>query len=324
MADFTSDPAGAAAAEPVSESVSEPAGEPVVLTPPLRASSTLAAGLEAFDEYMLRKGFSENTIKAFRNDLKILTGFMESDVKLYQITTQHLEDYLAWMQGERHIPCSAKTLARRITSIKVFFGWLHGIGVLGTDPAEPVAQQSARPPLPIILRDQEISRLVRAAQDYLWVRNNADARPYLLVSLLLQTGVKKAECARLLVSDFNVERPQSPEVTIRYQGEEQAHKNRILALNPTIVPVFNQYCEQYKPQDFLFDCTPRNLEYVLDEVGQKAGIRSVQVGFETLRWTCAVRDYRTGMPEERLRQKLGLSKISWRETREKIFQLAGR
>jgi hypothetical protein len=44
----------------------------------------------------------------------------------------------------------------------------------------------------------------------------------------------------------------------------------------------------------------------------------VQVGFETLRWTCAVRDFRNGMPEEQLRQKLGLSKISWRETSEKF------
>ena len=330
-------------ADPAIDSISDPAGDPVddaasaaissanaatnqdmVLTPPLRANSTLAAGMEAFDEYMLRKGFSENTIKAFRNDLKILAGFMESDVKLYQISTQNLEDYLAWMQSERNIPCSAKTFARRITSIKVFFGWLHGIGVLGTDPAEPVAQQPARPPLPIILRDQDVSRLVRAAQDYLWSRHSPDARPYLLVSLLLQTGIKKAECSRLLVGDFNFERPQSPEVTIRYAGEEQAHKNRILALNQTITPVFTQYVDQYKPTDFLFDCTPRNLEYVLDEVGQKAGIRNIQVGFETLRWTCAVRDYRTGMPEERLRQKLGLSKISWRETREKVFQLAGR
>jgi integrase/recombinase XerD len=320
MAELTSDPVSGSGSAPAAETTPQE----MLLAPPLRASSTLAAAIVAFDEYMLRKGFSENTIKAFRNDLKIFSSFMESDVKLYQINTQHLEDYLAWMQGERHVPCSAKTLARRITSIKVFFGWLHGIGVLGTDPAEPIAQQPARPPLPVILRDPEISRLVRAAQDYLWQRNNADARPYLLVSLLLQTGIKKAECARLLVSDFNVERPQWPEVAIRYSGEEQAHKNRILALNQTIVPVFNQYLDQYKPQDFLFDCTPRNLEYVLDEVGQKAGIRSVQVGFETLRWTCAVRDYRTGMPEERLRQKLGLSKISWRETREKIFQLAGR
>ena len=220
-------------ADPAIDSISDPAGEPldnvlvsaaisaspaaasqeVVLTPPLRANSTLAAGMEAFDEYMLRKGFSENTIKAFRNDLKILAGFMESDVKLYQISTQNLEDYLAWMQSERNIPCSAKTLARRITSIKVFFGWLHGIGVSGTDPAEPVAQQPARPPLPIILRDQDVSRLVRAAQDLLWSRHSPDARPYLLVSLLLQTGIKKAECSRLLVGDFNFERPQSPEVT---------------------------------------------------------------------------------------------------------------
>ena len=59
-------------------------------------------------------------------------------------------------------------------------------------------------------------------------------------------------------------------------------------------------------------------------VGQRADIKRTQVGFETLRWTCALRDYRTGMSEEQLRQKMGLSKISWRETREKIFQLANR
>ncbi|MBK8047010.1 MAG: site-specific integrase [Anaerolineales bacterium] len=296
----------------------------VELVPPLRADSTLRAATTAFEEYMVRKGFSDNTIKAFRNDLKIFSGFMGAGTTLNHISSQHLEDYLTWMQNERGAPCSAKTLARRITSLKVLFGWLHGIGVIGSDPAEPVAQQPARPPLPTILRDQDVTRVLRAAQDYLWDRRRADARPYLLVSLLLQTGMKKAECARLLVTDVNRARPQSPEVTIRYVDEEQAHKNRILSLNPAILPVLTQYLDQYKPDPYLFDCTPRNLEYVLDEVGQKAGIRNVQVGFETLRWTCAVRDFRNGMPEERLRQKLGLSKISWRETREKIFQLAGR
>ena len=58
--------------------------------------------------------------------------------------------------------------------------------------------------------------------------------------------------------------------------------------------------------------------------GQQARVRSAQVGFETLRWTSAVRDFRTGVPEDRLRQKMGLTKISWRETREKIYKLAGR
>jgi integrase/recombinase XerD len=308
---------------PNAESLLHDAGEQD-LPPPLRADSSLTAADVAFGEYMVRKGFSDNTIKAFRNDLKILLGYLGPETPLHQVSTRRLEEFLEWMQFGRGKPCSAKTLTRRITTLKVFFGWLHGIGVLGTDPAEPVIQQSARTPLPTILRDAEVNRLVRAAQDYLWDRRRPDARPYLLVSLLLQTGMKKAECANLLLSDLDVSDPQNPQATIRYREERNAHKNRRLSLHPSIVPAFNQYRDQYKPATYLFECTPRNLEYVLEEVGERAGIRSVQVGFETLRWTSAVNDFRHGMPEEQLRQKMGLSKISWRETREKIFALTGR
>lgn len=295
----------------------------IELPPPLRADSTLTAAVAAFDEYMLRKGFSENTIKAFRNDLKILIQFMDGSTKLHQVSTNDLEEFLDWLQHGRGRSCSAKTLARRITTLKVFFGWIHGIGVLGTDPAAPIIQQPARTPLPAILRDEEVGRLMRAAQDFLFDRKRADARPYLLVSLLMQTGMKKSECANLLIGDLEVDDPQYPAVNIRYANANQAHKNRRLQLDPNIVPALRQYLSQYKPETYLFECTPRNLEYVLDEVGRRATIRSTQVGFETLRWTAAVRDYRLGMPEERLRIKMGLSKISWRETREKILRLTG-
>ncbi len=296
----------------------------IELPPPLRADSSLEAASNSFDEYMLRKGFSDNTIKAFRNDLKIYIGYAGPDTELMSITTRKLDKYLAWMQSERGKPCSAKTLTRRITTLKVFFGWLHGIGVIATDPAEAVVQQSARTPLPTILRDDGIGKLVRAAQDYLWDRIKADARPYLLVSLLLQTGMKKAECANLLITDIDTSDLHSPMLSIRYAEVRNAHKNRTLNLHQNTIPPFNQYLEQYKPSTHLFECTPRNLEYVLQEVGERAGIRYVQVGFETLRWTAAVSDFRHGMPEDQLRQKLGLSKISWRETREKIFQLTNR
>lgn len=319
----------ASSAELTTDAVAEPSTKPTAvaeadLRPPLRADSPLNVAVAAFDEYMLRKGFSENTIKAFRNDLKIVQKYHGEQTPIHQITTNDLNEFLDWLQHDRGAPCSAKTLARRITTLKVFFGWLHGIGVLGTDPAEPVLQQPARPPLPTILRDEEINRLIRTAQNYLWDRTKPDARPYLLLSLLLQTGMKKAECARILRTDLDTSHASAPELNIRYPEEANAHKNRTVALHPSIVPVLNQYLEQYKPDNYLFECTPRNLEYILDEVGKKAGITRLQVGFETLRWTCAVRDFRLGMPEERLRQKLGLSKISWRETREKIFQLAGR
>jgi integrase/recombinase XerD len=311
---------GAGETKPGTASAAQSAAE---LTPALRADSSLEAAVTAFGEFMLRKGFSENTIKAFSNDLKIIISYLGPETRLAQVGTSDLTDFLNWLQNERGKPCSAKTLARRITTLKVFFGWLHGVGVIGTDPAEPVVQQPARPPLPDILRDEEVNRLLGVSRDQLWDRQKPDARPYLLLNLLLQTGMKKAEVARLLVEDIDAS-PSAPAVTIRYSDEAHAHKNRTLGLSPNIVPVLNQYLEQYKPKEYLFDCTPRNLEYVLQEVGERAGIRRMQVGFESLRWTSAVRDHRMGTPEDRLRQKMGLSKISWRETREKIFKLSGR
>ena len=134
--------------------------EMVELAPPLRADSVLSNAISSFDEYMVRKGFSENTIKAFRNDLKITQDFLGDETRLHQIRTQDLHDFLDWLQHGRGKPCSAKSLARRITTIKVFFGWVHGIGVIGTDPAEPILQQPAKTPLPTILTDGDVNDLL--------------------------------------------------------------------------------------------------------------------------------------------------------------------
>jgi hypothetical protein len=43
-----------------------------------------------------------------------------------------------------------------------------------------------------------------------------------------------------------------------------------------------------------------------------------------LRWTSAVRDFKNGMREETLRQKLGLSSITWQEAGDKIKRIAAK
>jgi hypothetical protein len=85
--------------------------------------------------------------------------------------------------------------------------------------------------------------------------------------------------------------------------------------------VLAEYRAQYQIQDALFPCTARNLEYVLASVAQQAELAH-GLSFEMLRWTCAVRDYQAGMPADKLRQKLGISKITWREVGVKIARLA--
>ena len=298
----------------------DPAGG---VAPTLRANSQLSDAIAEYQEQIVGKGYTQNTISAFSNDLKILRAFMDDSAVLREIQTQHLHEFLEWMQYERGRPCGPKTLSRRITTLKNFFAWLHSVGAIGTDPAEPIVQQPVRTPLAAILNSRDIKWLIEACHDWLLDFPEPDARPYVLVSLLLQTAIKKNETVNVRIDDIERERPGQASVFIRYEEERYAHRNRRLDLNDSFLRPLEQYLEKYQPENYLFECTPRNLEYVLEEAGKRAGIRRTKVGFETLRWTSVVRDYKQGMKDERLRLKMGLSKVTWRETKRKLGELAG-
>jgi integrase len=80
------------------------------------------------------------------------------------------------MEKERPVPCSPKTLARRITSTKSFFRWLHQYGVLLVDPAEKVLQRSVMSPLPTVLTEEEVQAVLQAADSTATSANRMRAR----------------------------------------------------------------------------------------------------------------------------------------------------
>jgi site-specific recombinase XerD len=291
--------------------------------PPFAATASLKAATGAFEKYMAREGFSPNTIKAFMSDMNILNEFAGAGRAVGDIGTKDLSDYLDWLQHGRGVPCNAKSLARRLTTLKVFFGWLTESGVLEVDPAAPVAHQPVSTPLPQILKDDQIERVLNVTQA---LRHPAeggrpDARPRLLVTLLLQTGIKKGECMSLVLNHLNLSDPSAPAVWIRYQDPRRRHKERKLRLPTEWPSVLEEYRGQYKIEDTLFPCTARNLEYVLADVGRAADLPD-GLSFEMLRWTSAVSDYKAQLSSERQRQKMGLSKASWREVKVKLARLA--
>lgn len=293
-------------------------GPPMTEIASVTPKTSLAAALGPFQDHMLLQGFTENTIKAFLSDLRLLGKYVGARTPVGEIGTKRLNDFLAWMLYKRGVPCSPKTYARRVTTLKVFFGWLTSSRVLPADPAAPVIQQSVRAPLPDILYDSHVERILEITRSLL--AEKPDARQHLLVSLLLQTGIKKGECIKLQLRHIDTSDPQNPTLFIRYDNPRYLHKERKLKLPTDWVPVFHMYQTQYRPQERLFECTARNLEYVLHDVAQRAGLPTLS--FEMLRWTSAVCDYRAGMDHEKLRQKMGLSKVSWQETSQKLARLA--
>ncbi|HET90607.1 MAG TPA: hypothetical protein ENN99_07710 [Chloroflexi bacterium] len=296
------------------EAPSKPA-VPVGIT----SKSSLRTATAAFEVYMGQRGFAENTIKAFLSDLGILVEFMGVGTAIEAISTRDLNRFTHWLVHDRGVPCNPKSLARRVTTLKVFFSWLAEAGVLSSDPSDPVIHKPVMTPLPDILSDAEIERVLAVTQS-LRHGEKPDARPHLLVTLLLHTGIKKGECMGIVMNHFDLD-PSQPVVWIRYADPRRRHKERKLRLPVWWPTVLAEYRSQYQVQETLFSCTARNLEYVLAGVAEQAEIVG-GMSFEMLRWTCAVRDYKAGMEGDRLRQKLGVSKITWREMKLKITQLA--
>ncbi len=285
----------------------------------INSNSTLLQAAKAFREHMEQKGFSPHTIKAFYGDLRLVRRFFGEDVPVSALGTDDLNRYLYWLQYERGIPCSPKSYARRVTTLKSFFGWLHSIQATPFDPAAKIIHQKITTPLPKILQDDEVDRLLEVTEKHISARKS-DPRPHLLASLLLQTGIKKAECMRLTEDDFENSDPGNPTVLIRYQDPRLIHKERRLPVSPEVLDTLAQYVAIYKPTERLFECTPRNLEYVLTDAANEAQLPN-GASFEMLRWTCAFRDFRDGMPHTKLQEKLGLSKVTFRETLKKLEKI---
>lgn len=287
----------------------------------LRSTDSLSAALAPFTDYMRQREFAENTIKSFLNDLKLLTRFLGPETSLGACTTRRLEEFIHYLRFERKAPCSPKSLARRITTLKVFFRWLADKAILPTDIAAPLAHPEAVSPLPQVLSNRQADALLEVTRGMRDAPESPDARPHLLVTLILGTGIKKSECMRIALRDIDLSEPDRPVVAIRYDKPRQRFKARRLALSAEWMATLQEYLKRYQPRERLFECTPRNLEYVLHTVSILANL-PFMLTFETLRWTSAVRSFKAGMEEEHLRKRLGLSRISWQSVLPIIRKLA--
>jgi len=277
---------------------------------------TLAPALQAWEIYLNDQGSSPHTVTAFLGDLRLLASYLPPDRQVGEISLADLNNFLRWMEHERDVPCSPKTLARRITSLKSFFRWLHEGGVIPANPAEQVVQKSVRSPLPKILSPEEVENILDTALAYRQ-KPDPDLRSYLLFTLILETGIKKGECLSLSPNHIQLDAPDDPLIFIRYASPQNRYKERKLNLSQDWIAAYQEYRLYHNLDDRLFPWSARMLEYILEDLGKDAGIKK-RVSFSMCRWTSAVEDWRSGMEPNKIRQKLGISEVQWREISRKL------
>ena len=280
----------------------------------------LPPAIQAWKIYLHDQGRTNNTLKAFSADLSLLADFLPPDKPLGQISTKDLEDFLDWLQNDRNVPCSPKTLSRRITSIKSFFRWLTVNGVLSHNPAEKIVQKTVVSPLPEVLTAVEQEKVLDAAEA-MRTAANPDLRPYVLLRLLLETGLKKGECLHLMTNHVELEGPEAPRIFVRYSSPRYRYKERNIPVSSEWAEAYREYIQRYDIKNQVFPWSQRRLEYLLEDVGNAAGLDK-HLSFDMCRWTSALNDLTAGIDTDKIRQKLGISKIQWREVYAKLQSLA--
>ena len=125
----------------------------------------------------------------------------------------------------------------------------------------------------------------------------------------------------LALKHVDLSDPDHPAIEVHFPGQAKRRRERRMELPAEWTAAYQRYVQRYQPRERVFECTDRNLNYVLGTAVKRAGIEK-RVTLQLLRDIYAVRQLRHGVPFDTLRERLGLSDETWYETAEKYRKLA--
>ena len=272
--------------------------------------SSIMSTLPTYHAYLGEK-YAPKTVKMYWGDIRELSVYLK-EKKLEEITPLDLQQWIGNLVAEEGRHLERKTVNRKVSAVITYFLWLQALEAITEDPAASLNNARIQSPLPDYLYDGEIKKLYEVA--------SSDPRTYLLVLLLLETGMKSNELFKLKKANIDISNSYSPELWIKHTGKE-TKKDRKVALPAQFTEVYQKYVEQYEIEDFLYPVTDRYIQMLFVELKKQTGIDK-ELTPKTLRHTHVVRAYRRGEDTENIFERIGLAPDSRKEAGEMYLRLA--
>lgn len=235
-------------------------------------------------------GASQNTVKAYRYAIK---DFVEFTGKNYvsELTPQdftgwrirRLKEGFKFSKGSKE--SSSWTLYYYSLYIRSFLAWL---GVL-KDPLPSVGKPRRRRLHTILTRD-EVKKLISASRDLVDI---------LILSLLLETGLRARETLSLKKSDVDLGRRE-----IRVLNAKMG-ESRIVFIGPLTYEVLSRYLPLLRDDDRVLQLTYTGLYKRLKSLAIRAGVDVRKVRPHVFRHTFATDSLKRGIALPALQMLLG-------------------
>src|SRR3990172_13361472 len=145
-----------------------------------------------FINHLKKQGRSSATVLAYGKDIEQLKDFLKEvdKTQVHDISSKDLQAFMAKLSKEGYTP---KSISRKTNSTKTFFRFLKINDFITDDPATLLEHPKFEMKPPRILSKTEYRALRDAAR--------SDTRMGAVIELLLQTGIRIGELARLQLSD---------------------------------------------------------------------------------------------------------------------------
>jgi integrase/recombinase XerD len=160
-------------------------------------------GIAPFDrkvrEYLhfcrIEKGLAPNSIEAYRRDLAKFACFAGAD-DTKGMSVDSLRKYLDRLRLEG---LSHRSVARHVTTLRGFFGFLQEQGDIGSNPTELLVSPKIGSSLPKYLTTGKVDALLEAPPE----SSATGLRDRAMLDLLYATGLRVSELVSLRVSDLD-------------------------------------------------------------------------------------------------------------------------
>lgn len=200
-----------------------------------------------FDFLKFEKRYSLHTLVSYETDLRFFFTYLSStfgELPLQDISHTHVRSWLADLKGEQGL--TAKSINRKISSLRSFFKYHLKRGTLTSTPMAKVTAPKISRRLPVFVRESETRQLLETLNQAAENWKTLNAR--MLITLFYATGMRLSELIGLKEKQLDFSRSQ-----IRVLGK--GNKERIIPLPPELVEMVRDY-QRLKRKEFAGPATP--------------------------------------------------------------------
>ncbi len=225
---------------------------------------------KAVDEFLsylnLQKRFSPLTTKNYAVDLKQFFNFLNQEVydsRLSEISYQHVRSFIASLIDKKK---STVSVNRKISCLKSFFKYALKNNLISNNPMQKIQGPKTPKRLPVFIDENQIDKIfnqLKFDSGFEGIRNK------LLIDVLYQTGLRRAELINLKETDLDL-------ISLQLKVLGKRNKERIIPfsihLKRSIQEYLNAKQENNLINSFLFvnlkniQLSPQALTKIVSEI----------------------------------------------------------